>query len=113
VIAFTPARNKLKNHFRRILQISVNDNYRITASAFESSGYSNLMPKISGEPQHSYVWIALLYLSKKRLRFIEATVVDEDQFVTKWIQGQTNTGQTIIGCLEYQLFVVTGYDDGK
>src|ERR1700720_465175 len=64
VVAVQPFRKELQNHFRRILQIGVDDNHGVPGRVFQPGRYRDLVAEIPGQSDQADSGVVSLQVSQ-------------------------------------------------
>ena len=78
-VSFLPFLEEFHDHFRRILQIGIDDDDRVASGVFQTGGNGDLVPEIAGKPDDPDTRVLLLQGAKNGSRRIRASVIHIDQ----------------------------------
>ena len=89
-IALTPFPNQIGDDLRRVLQISIHDDYGTTLAEVHPCSHGDLMPKIPGENNRNHTWIFFANRFDPLRGAIRRSIVDENElpWLTQVIQDR-------------------------
>jgi hypothetical protein len=103
----TPGFDKLLDKFRRILQISVNNDHGIATRMIQSGGKSDLFSKVSAQVYDTDSQVLRVKLIQNVECLVLTPIIDIDD-LGKEIEPKQRGGQTRVEVSEPVLFVVCG-----
>ena len=112
LVARAPARDELRDHLGRVLEVAVHREDRLAAGEIETGGERELMPEPAREADDLEARVARVSLDGEPVRAVGAPVVDEDH-LPGVLERVEHTREARDELWQQLLLVPEGNDDRK